>query len=153
MNKSYIVIHHSLTKDSGSVSWGAIRDYHTKKLGWRKIGYHYGVELVGDFHEILIGRFSNETGAHTREMGMNRIGIGICVVGNFDVTVPSQAILSRVRNLVLWKMDEHEIPVNNVIGHREAGSMAGFDWRKGEYKSCPGSQFDMAAFRRSLLEV
>lgn len=150
--KTHIVIHHSLTKDSGSVSWGAIRDYHLAK-GWRKIGYHYGVELVGDFHEILIGRFSNETGAHAREMGMNRIAIGICVVGNFDNEVPSATLLNRVRNLVLWKMDNHEIPAQNVIGHREVGKMAGFDWRKGEYKSCPGSQFDMAAFRRSLLEI
>jgi N-acetyl-anhydromuramyl-L-alanine amidase AmpD len=150
--KTHIVIHHSLTKDSGSVSWGAIRDYHLAK-GWRKIGYHYGVEMVGDFYEILIGRFSNETGAHAREMGMNRIAIGICVVGNFDNEVPSHTLLTRVRNLVLWKMDEYEIPTQNVIGHREVGQMAGFDWRKGEYKSCPGSQFDMAAFRRSLLET
>ena len=153
MTKTHIVIHHSLTKDSGTVSWGAIRHHHTKVNGWRKIGYHFGVELVGNFHEILVGRFSNETGAHTREMGMNRIAIGICIVGNFDVDVPSEGILSRARNLVLWQMDEHEIPVQNVIGHRDAGLMTGFDWRKGEYKSCPGSQFDMAAFRRSLLEV
>ncbi len=152
MNKQFIVIHHSLTKDSGTVSWGAIRDDHLKK-GWRKIGYQFGVELVGDFHEILVGRFTNETGAHTREMGMNRIGIGICVVGNFDVEIPSQQILSRLRSLVLWQMDEHEIPVQNVIGHRDAGMMAGYNWKWGEYKSCPGKLFNMSSFRDSLADV
>ena len=153
MNPQYIIVHHSLTKDSGTVSWGAIRDYHTKIKGWRKIGYQYGVELVGDFREIFIGRFSNETGAHTKEMGMNRMSIGICVVGDFDVEAPSPQSLARLRALVSWKMDEHEITVQNVLGHREVGKMAGFDWKRGEYKSCPGKLFDMEKFRQSLTDV
>ena len=151
MSKSHIVIHHSLTKDSKTVSWGAIRDYHTMVKGWRKIGYHYGIELVGDFHEILIGRFSNETGAHTRVMGMNRISLGICVVGNFDIEVPSTQILNRLRDLIICKMDEHEISISNVVGHREAGLMVGKDWRKGEFKTCPGKLFPLEEFRESLI--
>ncbi len=153
MNPQYIIIHHSLTKDSGSVSWGAIRHYHTRVKGWRKIGYQYGIELVGNFYEIFIGRFSNETGAHTREMGMNRMSIGICVVGNFDIEAPSPLVLARLRALVSCKMDEHEIPLRNVIGHRDVGMMAGYDWRKGQYKSCPGKLFSMSSFRASLTDV
>ncbi len=152
MNAQYIVIHHSLTKDSGSVSWGAIRDFHLKK-GWSNIGYHWGLEMVGDYPEILIGRFSNQNGAHAREMGMNRIGIGICVVGNFDLEPPSAQVLMRLRSLVLWIMDDEEIPIQNVIGHRDVGMMAGFNWKKGEYKSCPGKLFSLSSFRQSLSDV
>ena len=150
--KQFIVVHHSLTKDSGSVSWGAIRDYHLKK-GWSNIGYHWGLEMIGDYPEILIGRYTNQTGAHAREMGMNRIGIGICVVGNFDKEAPPRQILSRLRSLVLWLMDEHEIPVRNVIGHRDVGMMAGYNWKRGEYKSCPGKLFSLSSFRDSLTDV
>jgi len=152
MNKTYIVIHHSLTKDSETVSWGAIRDYHLAK-GWTDIGYHFGLEQIGKYNEILFGRLPYRVGAHTKELNMNRVGLGICVVGNFDETPPSESTLTKLRSLVLWLMDDYEVPSTNVVGHRDVGLMAGFDWKKGQYKSCPGTKFDMQKFRQSLTDV
>ena len=146
----YVIIHHSLTHDSQTVSWQAIRDYHVIKLGWSAIGYHYGIELVNTRYEILTGRMLNEVGAHCRNAGMNRKSVAICVVGNFDKDPPTEEAWNTTIRLTRSMMEIFDISSAKVLGHREAGEMDGHDWRSGKYKSCPGAHWDMEIFRRDL---
>lgn len=128
MIPTHIIIHHSLTKDSSTVSWGAIRRYHVETKGWSAIGYHAGIELVGDVYETLFGRMPDEVGAHT--VGMNAKAIGICVVGNFDVDdLPSKA-LEKLVEICRYFMRTYSISVENVGKHSEFAP-----------KSCPGTKF------------
>ncbi len=150
MNPQYIIIHHSLTKDGQVVDWEAIRRYHKETLGWTDIGYHYGVERVGTALCLQIGRPERVVGAHTKEMHMNPKSLGICVVGNYDLTPPGQEVIRFLTDLVVRKVGEYGIPVNAVLGHREVGKMAGYDWRRGEYKSCPGKHFNMDLLREMV---
>lgn len=139
MTPKYIILHHSLTKDSRTVSWGAIRDYHTRVLGWRDIGYHAGIELVGTNYEIFLGRMFNDTGAHTH--GLNSVALGVCFIGNFDISpVPTEQWKQGVKLVKLLK-DIFEIPILHIQGHRDYAS----------YKSCPGKKFDVSQFRKDLL--
>lgn len=139
LKPTHIVIHCSATKDSGTVSWGAIRKYHLSK-GWDDIGYHYGIELVKDQYEILLGRLSNITGAHCKAAGMNKKAIGICCVGEYDNSTPPQMMVNKCINLVQHLMELHRIPKENVIGHYEVEP----------HKTCPGTRFNMEAFRAAL---
>ncbi|MBW1666861.1 MAG: N-acetylmuramoyl-L-alanine amidase [Deltaproteobacteria bacterium] len=140
MRPEYIIIHHSLTKDGATVSWGAIRRYHTQTLGWRDIGYHFGIELVGEHYEILMGRLPNEVGAHCKERGMNRMSLGVCCVGNFDLRRPPDAQWEACLRLTRFLMDSYNIAADHVLGHRELAT----------YKSCPGRLWDMSRFRSLL---
>jgi hypothetical protein len=143
MKPQAIVIHHSLTLDNKLVSWDNIRRYHTEKLGWRDIGYHYGIEKVDEGYEILVGRMMNESGAHTRQDGMNQRSLGICFIGNFDDNaVPDEQWYLGLK-LVLSLCETLLIPRSQVFGHNQFAS----------YKSCPGRKFDMDNFRLNLLSV
>ena len=150
MNPQYICVHHSLTKDGTVADWEAIRRYHKEIQGWSDIGYHYGIERVGKGILLQIGRPESQPGAHTKEMHMNSKSLGICVVGNFDLAPPGLEIMRFLAEIVKRKVAGYGIPVNAVIGHREVGAMAGFDWRKGQYKSCPGKHFSMDILRSMI---
>ena len=147
MNPQHVIIHHSLTKDGTVADWDAIRRYHREVNGWSDIGYHYGIERVGKGILLQIGRPESQPGAHTKEMHMNSKSLGFCVVGNFDLAPPGLEVMRFLADIVKRKVAEYGIPVNAVLGHREVGAMAGFDWRKGQYKSCPGKYFSMDTLR------
>lgn len=137
-----VVIHHSLTKDSGTVSWGAIRNYHMYNRGWSDIGYHAGVELVksgaSTYYEVFIGRMWDVVGAHTR--GLNHDSLGLCFIGNYDKEEPPGAMLIvGVKIIRLW-MKLYNIAVSDILGHRDFLG----------YKSCPGTQFDLEKLREGL---
>jgi hypothetical protein len=150
MKPEFIIVHHSLTKDGLVVDWEAIRRYHVETNGWAAVGYHHGLERVGSAIIAQVGRPEFMPGAHCKEAGMNGRSIGICVVGNFDLAPPDLEMLKALRDLCFAVMVNYGIPVQNVIGHRDAGLMAGFDWRRGQYKTCPGRLFPMDALHSLL---
>lgn len=151
--KRFIVIHHSLTKDGETVSWNAIRQYHKTERGWDDIGYHFGIEKIGGRYETLLGRLPDAVGAHCKELGMNALAYGLCLVGNFDETDVPQEQLFAAQLLCAFLCREKSIPVRHIYGHREVGMLAGFNWREGEYKSCPGARFDMGMFRNDVEQM
>jgi len=127
---THIVIHHSATKDSGTVSWQAIRKYHLRR-GWRDTGYNFGVELVNDEYEILIGRELYTVGDHCGDKYMNMHGIGVCCIGNYSIEAPPEKMLDLlVQKLVEPLMITFQIPKDHIIFHRDI-----------KPTECPGLKF------------
>ncbi|MGH7730127.1 MAG: N-acetylmuramoyl-L-alanine amidase [Candidatus Eiseniibacteriota bacterium] len=141
--RTHIMLHHSLTRDNQTVSWGAIRRYHVEERGFRAIGYHYGVELVGDHYEVILGRSELDPAAACPQEQMNARALHICCVGNFDEAPPPAPMLEAVVGLVILPaMVEYGIPPERLIGHRDINPA----------KSCPGTRFDLEVVRRMSLE-
>lgn len=136
-----IVIHHSLTKDGQSLSWKGIRNYHMGTNGWSDIGYHYGIEMIDGSVEILVGRSMSMAGAHAP--GANNTSLGICIVGNFEESMPDVNIWIKASFFVRDLLKFFKLPIDAVVGHRDVTPG----------RTCPGRHFDMDKFRTSITEA
>ncbi|MCX5675967.1 MAG: peptidoglycan recognition family protein [Planctomycetota bacterium] len=138
----FIVIHHSATA-TGSA--GEFDRMHRAK-GWDELGYHFVIGNgtgSGDGEVEVGGRWPvQKHGAHTKVANhpeYNDLGIGICLVGNFDVTRPTEAQMQSLMRLVRFLRDRYDISRGRMYGH---GQLKPTD--------CPGLKFDYSDFFRRL---
>ena len=131
----HVVLHHSAT-DVGSAS---VFDRAHRGRGWDELGYHFVINngRGGPDGNVEIGsRWKKQKwGAHcggTPDNEYNEHGIGICIVGDFTSSLPSKAQLASLKELLLFLMRTYKIPVDNVIGHRDAPQT---------HTACPGDRF------------
>jgi N-acetyl-anhydromuramyl-L-alanine amidase AmpD len=123
----HLVIHHSAAPPS--VGPRRIASYHVKTKDWPGIGYHF---LIGKDGTIFQGNTLETISNHAVQA--NSRGVGICFLGNFTKVVPSPAQLRAGAHLVAWLMQELNISLGSVKGHREFMETAcpGDQWLKGK---------------------
>jgi N-acetylmuramoyl-L-alanine amidase len=89
------------------------------------VGYHYFIDKYG---VVTQARIDTEEGAHC--VGYNnhpgdspeRTSIGICMAGNFDLNLPTDAQIVSLKRLINQKCVQYTIPKENVIPHRKFSS-------------------------------
>jgi len=141
----YIVIHHSATA-AGTLE--AI-DASQRGRGFTNgVAYHFLINNgrsagTTDGQILPTARWISQLdGAHTRVAShpeFNTEGIGICLIGNFDLQQPSAAQMASLEMLVLALRNRYQIPLDSIFGH-------------GELKNtrCPGRLFPMETFLMTL---
>ena len=160
----YIVLHHSLTADGKVVDTQAIRRYHTSyridgyivsgvefyrrqqrgegkrfELPWTDIGYHFLVENINGQWEVLFGRPLTRSGAHCRGR-MNRDGIGVCFVGNYDLKIPETKMIDvGIDRLIVPLCKIYKLDPDHIVGHRQYSK-----------KTCPGKKFNLDDFCKKV---
>lgn len=136
-----ISIHHSaVSRSVQPYQFIAINNYHKKEFGMKSSlgfwgGYQYLIEPNG---KIMQYRKDDEEGAHTVKHNQNCIGI--CLAGNFDIEFPTIPQLTSLKNLLVNKMNEWGVKIENVREHR--------DLQKN--RTCPG-RFIPKNFGQSLV--
>lgn len=132
--RTHIVVHHTGAEERDAAQ---VKRYHLS-LGWRDVGYNYIIERDG---RVVRGRSLNIPGAHCRNGGMNRAGIGIALIGNLHkhppVTDQYRSLLKLLREL----MQAYGIPAQRVLGHREVPGAATI---------CPGQYLKTSKIRGLL---
>ena len=134
--KSQIIIHHAAERDRPDLNWDGIRRYHMtpeaqggpKGGPWIDIGYNFGVELIEEGYEILVGRDMDIPGAHCP--GHNALAFGVCFVGNFDKDEMPEAQLRAGAKFISSLMRTFIISKNNVYKHSQFNDT-----------NCPGAKF------------
>ena len=116
-----IILHCAATPEGRHVSVDTIRRWHLER-GWSDIGYHFVIYLDGT---IVPGRPVERSGAHTK--GLNANSIGICYVGGVDATgrakdTRTQAQLDSMERLISDLFEEY--PNATLHGHNEFAAKA-----------------------------
>lgn len=106
----YLSIHHSATEGGSPESYAR---HHVQTLGWRSIGYH--LVIVGDqtyqVNDLL--SFTYHTSGH------NNNTIGISVSADFSKRDITEDERNNLYAAILTCMELFNIPVENVLGHKE----------------------------------
>jgi N-acetylmuramoyl-L-alanine amidase len=71
----------------------------------------------------------------------NKHALGICLVGNFNATTPSQKQMDSLKELILFLKSKFGIMNKNILLHKEAKAT-----------ECPGANFPMEQLRNWLEE-
>ncbi|MES2224177.1 MAG: peptidoglycan recognition family protein [Patescibacteria group bacterium] len=124
-NPKYLIIHHTGGTDAdpkfdtSNQSFEVVNEYHRQKWDFKSslgfyLGYQYFIDKNG---KVTQGRADSDEGAHT--IGKNLESIGICMAGNFDVTMPTTLQIQALKTLIKNKMALYSIPLSNVVPHRK----------------------------------
>lgn len=105
-----LVVHHSASS-SVTTKKGDLERWH-KQRGFLEIGYHKVIERDGT---VADGRDERSEGAHAK--GANAHSLGVCVVGDFEVEIPTSAQLTALETVLTQWCRQYRLTHAHVYGH------------------------------------
>ena len=143
---SHLIVHHSAGNYVPTADFAAVvrsyYNYHTgATLGWSDIGYNWLVDRNGVIYQGRAFNFDGNRdviGAHFA--GKNSRTMGICVIGTYTSTMPTESALERLRTMLAWKANERGIDVKNRSIHTAGNIFNISGHRDGGATECPGQQ-------------
>ena len=127
----HIVLHHSGTPN-GSVQ-GMDRYHREVRHMENGLAYHFVIgngQGMGDGEVAVGARWRRQLqGGHLASESLNRVALGICLVGNFDKTSPTSKQLRSLEALVSALLDRCRLPRSAVQTHQQINPV---------HTRCPG---------------
>ena len=139
-NWKYICLHHSATAKGSAAKFDS---WHRKRGMENGLAYHFviGNGSITKDGEIEVGnRWKTQLhGGHVKDDAINDIAIGICLVGDFTRTDPSEKQVTALVDLIAKLMRTYKLPFSSVVRHQDIGQSV-----------CPGSRFPWQEIRYRL---
>lgn len=116
----YAVIHHSTGDncpdfESCSAQMRYLEMLHIQIFGWTDIAYNF---CVGNDGVVYEGRGWGRQGLHAPHF--NQMSMGICFLGTYTSTLPSEEAMQAARDLLDCGITESEMePTYYIVGHRQ----------------------------------
>lgn len=141
-----IVVHHSASA-AGSVE--TIDAEHRQRVDaegqpWLGIGYHFAIgngQGMPDGQVTPTFRWREQlAGAHAGVAEANATGIGICLIGNFEVAPPTPRQLDAAVRLTRALATEFDIAPADIVRHGDLKATA-----------CPGRHFPWTEFQAAVV--
>ena len=139
-----IVIHHSATPVDDALN---MHQVHLKQRRMKNgLAYHFvisnGSRKASD-GEIYIGdRWKKQLdGGHMKQSSLNKTGIGICLIGNFELGPPTSKQLNSLEALCRHLMKNCRISYSSVTTHKLLHP---------NHTKCPGKCFSLPAFVKRI---
>ena len=141
-----IIIHHSAT-NTGNAS--IFDKWHRERNHWEGVGYDFvignGTDSGDGEVEVTFRWRKQIPGAHcggTANNWANKDGIGICLVGNFNLTTPTSRQVQSLVKLIRFLQKRYGIPTSRIYGHRTTPGARVTD--------CPGKRLSISRLKSML---
>lgn len=138
-----IVIHHSGTLE-GTIK--GMNEYHLKERHMvNGLAYHFVIgngRGLGDGMIYVGNRWRKQiNGGHLASEAQNATSLGICLVGNFDLRLPTPAQLNSLTALVRALQARCHLTDKAVVTHQQINVI---------HTRCPGKRFPIKLFIKGL---
>jgi len=147
-----MIVHHSETTNTynadPAVDVRSIYYYHAITKGWGDIGYNFLVDWKGNIYE---GRFGGADAVGGHAYQYNYGSVGVCLIGSFAGTRPTDAQLNSLHRLLAWKAQVKSIDPNARIYFVDRANVATISGHRDVINtSCPGQvEYDLLPTARS----
>lgn len=120
----WIITHHTggsdtdPLSDSSNFTFEQCNELHKEKFNMKSslgfyVGYHYYISKDGTVKQA---RADTDEGAHT--IGYNTQSLGVCLAGNFDLTLPTKAQVDSLTKLLQEKSKFYSLTPEFILPHR-----------------------------------
>jgi hypothetical protein len=141
---THLIVHHSFSPGNDVTDWPAavrgVWNYHVNSNSWSDIGYNWLIDPKGVIYQgrAWVDTNDNSQGAHF--CGYNRQTMGVCMLGDYNSIVPSDAALRSLVRLLAYRASANAINPRGVAFHessaRNLNNISGH--RDGCSTDCPG---------------